>query len=228
MYIYKITNNINKKIYIGKSTDTRNHKQISYYGSGKLIQLAIKKYGVENFTKEIIDKCNTNIELCEREIYWISYYNSSDLTIGYNITNGGDGGDTISNHPHNIDIRTKISNSLKGRVFSSKHKENLRNNHHSKLYNCDVYDKISKSLKDKPKTTAHRENLSNSIKELYNNGFKSNFQTDNPMKNNNYIWIYDKTTLKTKRIIDTDTIPDNYAKGRPSSSFKNIISKKNM
>jgi group I intron endonuclease len=222
MYIYKITNNINKKIYIGKSTDSRPHKKISYYGSGKLIQLAIGKYGVENFTKEIIDTCCTNEELCQKEIYWISYYNSSDLNIGYNISNGGDGGNTISNHPNKIDIVNKISNSLKGRVFSDEHKENLIKNHHSKLYD-DSYLKVSKALKDKPKTNTHRKNLSNSIKELYNNGFKSSFQTDNPMQKNKYVWIVNKLTGETKRIIYNVELPDGFVYGRSNIKYINKI-----
>jgi hypothetical protein len=49
--IYKITNLINQKIYIGK--DSTNRK--NYYGSGKAIKNAILKYGEDNFSKEIID-----------------------------------------------------------------------------------------------------------------------------------------------------------------------------
>jgi len=52
MEIYKTTNKINGKIYIGK--DTTSNPQ--YLGSGKLIKRAILKYGVENFTKEILDQ----------------------------------------------------------------------------------------------------------------------------------------------------------------------------
>lgn len=94
MQIYKITNLINSKIYIGKDT-TDNEL---YYGSGKLIKRSIKKYGIENFKKEIIEECSDYQLLSEREIYWIEYYNSNNLKIGYNISKGGDGGDTISNN----------------------------------------------------------------------------------------------------------------------------------
>ncbi len=223
MYIYKITNRITNKIYIGKSTDSRNHKKISYYGSGLLINRSIEKYGIDNFDKDIIEECKNNDELCEREKYWIKFYNSTDVNLGYNISAGGDGGDTFSNHPNLDEIKEKISSTLKGRVFSDKHRENLRINHHSKLYDGDVYDKISKSLTGKEKTPEHIDNISKSIKALYENGFESSFHTNNPMKNCNRIWVYNIDTFKTKRIKDTDIIPENYVKGRPAASFKKNI-----
>jgi group I intron endonuclease len=89
MIIYKTTNNINGKIYIGQ--DKNNNP--SYYGSGKKLLSAIKKYGKENFTKEILEECVNEDYLNEREIFWISYYNSRDRHIGYNISEGGKEGD---------------------------------------------------------------------------------------------------------------------------------------
>jgi group I intron endonuclease len=89
MIIYKITNNFNNKIYIGQD---RNNNP-SYFGSGKKIQRAIKKYGKENFVKEILEECIDENHMNEREVYWISKYNSQDRKIGYNISNGGKEGD---------------------------------------------------------------------------------------------------------------------------------------
>jgi group I intron endonuclease len=89
MIIYKITNNLNNKIYIGQD---RNNNP-SYFGSGKKIQSAIKKYGKENFVKEIIEECIDENHMNEREVYWISKYNSQDRKIGYNISDGGKEGD---------------------------------------------------------------------------------------------------------------------------------------
>jgi group I intron endonuclease len=89
MIIYKITNLINGKIYIGQDK----HNRPSYYGSGKIINLAILKYGRDNFKKEIIDTAVSKEELNEKEIYWISFYNSRDKSIGYNLAAGGEGFD---------------------------------------------------------------------------------------------------------------------------------------
>lgn len=113
MQIYKITNLINGKIYIGK--DTVSDK--NYYGSGLLIKRAIDKNGIENFKKEIIEECKNNDELCIREKYWIEKYNSNNLEIGYNISKGGDGGDTFSNNPNKEKIRLKISNARRGKKY---------------------------------------------------------------------------------------------------------------
>ena len=92
MIVYKTTNLVNNKIYIGK--DERNDPK--YLGSGLLIKRAIDKYGKENFKKEILEQCNNREELNEKEKYWIETLNSRDISIGYNITFGGDGGQTSS------------------------------------------------------------------------------------------------------------------------------------
>jgi len=87
MIIYKITNLINNKIYIGKDS----HNNPNYYGSGIVIKLAIKKYGKENFKKETIDTAENFEELNKKEIFWIKEYQSYKKEIGYNRSYGGDG-----------------------------------------------------------------------------------------------------------------------------------------
>ncbi|MFN9113277.1 MAG: hypothetical protein ACK5XN_24675, partial [Bacteroidota bacterium] len=72
MIIYKTTNLINGKVYIGKDKHNNNH----YLGSGKVLKQAIEKYGRENFIKEIIEECYDEKIWLEREIYWIQYYSS--------------------------------------------------------------------------------------------------------------------------------------------------------
>ena len=106
MVIYKTTNKINGKIYIGQTTRTGN-RLVKYLGSGTHLTHAIKKYGKENFVKEIIEECNSVQELDIREKFWIYELNSQNPIIGYNIASGGDGGDTLSNHPNIIDIVVK-------------------------------------------------------------------------------------------------------------------------
>lgn len=85
--VFKVTNLINSKIYIGKTSYYRD----AYYGSGKAIQNAILKHGISNFKKEILDTANSLPELNEKEKYWISKYESYNPSIGYNRSYGGDG-----------------------------------------------------------------------------------------------------------------------------------------
>ena len=91
--IYKITNLINNKIYIGKR---KGDFDKNYYGSGKYLKNALNKYGKENFSIEVIDICKTLEEQNEKEKYWISYYRNNNYEM-YNISKGGDGGDTYAN-----------------------------------------------------------------------------------------------------------------------------------
>ena len=94
-YIYKITNKINNKIYIGKTLKTIEERWKEHCKDYKKdseekrpLYSAMKKYGIENFKIEEIEKCNINI-VNEREKYWIEYYSS--FKNGYNATKGGDG-----------------------------------------------------------------------------------------------------------------------------------------
>lgn len=105
MFIYKTTNLINGKIYVGKSERNRQ----TYLGSGKILKQAIKKYGKENFSREILETCSDKIELAKREIYWIDKLDSRNNKIGYNIAEGGTGGDVISAHPNREEILKKKS-----------------------------------------------------------------------------------------------------------------------
>jgi len=107
MIIYKTTNLINGKVYIGK--DKHNNKK--YLGSGKILKQAIHKYGRENFKKEVLEECEDEKLWLEREIYWIEFFNSTK--VGYNIALGGNGGDTISNNPNKDEIRKRHSEKMK-------------------------------------------------------------------------------------------------------------------
>lgn len=84
--IYKITNLINGKVYIGQSIDIirrwRSHRT-SYQTEDKVLYRAMRKYGLENFSFEVIEECDREM-LSERELYWIKKYDSYNN--GYNAT----------------------------------------------------------------------------------------------------------------------------------------------
>lgn len=94
-YIYKITNLINQKIYIGKTIKTIEERWNIHWQDSKKQNIsnrplyrAFHKYGKENFKIEILEECNLE-DLNNREIYWIEKLGS--FKYGYNATIGGDG-----------------------------------------------------------------------------------------------------------------------------------------
>lgn len=89
-YVYKITNKINGKFYIGKRK-SRNPPEDSYMGSGKLILAAIKKYGAENFQKEILEIFDTNDQAAEFEKKLVTR-ELIESGKSYNLHEGGHGG----------------------------------------------------------------------------------------------------------------------------------------
>lgn len=89
--IYKITNKLNNKVYIGQSSNLeRRYKEHFEWNnnSTQYIDLLIKDLGKDNFSYEIIEECSFS-ELDNKEKYWINYYNS--FYEGYNKTKGGNG-----------------------------------------------------------------------------------------------------------------------------------------
>ena len=136
MIIYKTTNLINGKFYVGK--DERNKPD--YLGSGINLNRAIKKYGKENFIKEVLEVCSTREELIEREKYWIKETKAQEL--GYNIADGGWGGNT-----YDEETKQRVSQFFKGRYVSpetiEKRKETRRKKEQE---NLDAY-KLSEEQK---------------------------------------------------------------------------------
>ena len=95
MFIYKITNNINGMVYIGrtKCVYRRWREHCGFARRGKTdckLYDAIREYGPENFTVTTIDHAVTKDEADEKEVFWIKYYNAVEE--GYNTSPGGRNG----------------------------------------------------------------------------------------------------------------------------------------
>lgn len=93
MLIYKITNDINGKVYVGQTAFTlekrwREHRSKTCCGSPCAIHNAMRKYGTEHFHMEQIDVAASKAELNEKERYWIKTLNTL-YPNGYNLTEGG-------------------------------------------------------------------------------------------------------------------------------------------
>ena len=105
-YIYKTTNLINGKMYIGQHKYSGEGIDPKYYGGGINISSALKKYGKENFSCEILDWANDFKELNKKEKYWIAYYNAVESKDFYNIDEGGQ---WYAGHKQSKEIIEKIS-----------------------------------------------------------------------------------------------------------------------
>ena len=148
MIIYKATNKVNNKVYIGQtkhSLETRKnrHLQLAKKGVKTHFYEAIRKYGEDNFEWEIICSAKDKKTLNELETYYITKYNS--IKNGYNMVDGGDNNvmDIESVKTHHAEImqseivRKKISKSMKEyrrkHGFSEEHRrklsESLKGNH---------------------------------------------------------------------------------------------------
>ena len=99
--IYKVTNKINGKIYIGKTNNFNKRKTehtVYDINDNSYFHKALKKYGLSNFEWLIIDKANSLEEINKKEKFYISKYNSFKPN-GYNMTKGGDGGSMWNARP---------------------------------------------------------------------------------------------------------------------------------
>ena len=89
-FIYKTTNTINGKSYIGLCSSAKRFE--NYLGSGVLLKQAIKKYGADNFKREILEECDSEKDLREAEKRWIDHFNATESKKFYNLHEGGRGG----------------------------------------------------------------------------------------------------------------------------------------
>jgi group I intron endonuclease len=166
MIIYKTTNNANGNFYVGQ--DSKNNPD--YLGSGLALNRAIKKYGRESFTKEIIEYCDTKEQLNEREKFWINELKAREL--GYNIAEGGHGGNT-----YNEEISKRVSERSKGKkrpkeviykIIGTKRKRLEENPH---IYDISDEQKkiLSKTHSGKKLSSDHKIALSEGAKKYHEN-----------------------------------------------------------
>lgn len=100
MYVYKITNMLNDKVYIGITTRTieerfQEHKYRLNERKHLHLYSSMIKYGVQNFKVEELEKCDSIESLFTKEREWIKKFDSTNPDIGYNNTNGGEGFERI-------------------------------------------------------------------------------------------------------------------------------------
>lgn len=148
MIIYKITNVINGKIYVGQTVESlkkrwNRHTWIcTIKRNAMAITNSIMKYGKENFIIEEIDKAENIEELNEKEIYYINLYNSISPN-GYNLDTGG------KNRRLSEETKNKISKSNKGRKISEETRKKLSESHKGIKLSKETREKMSMVNKGK-------------------------------------------------------------------------------
>jgi group I intron endonuclease len=224
--IYKITNLINKKIYIGQSTDIEyrfnDYKRLRCKSQTKLYA-SLKKYGIENHKFEIITECDLE-QLNNLERYYQDLYNVLDRKCGLNckLTNSEDRIGAISN-----ECKEKISNTLKrkyengeiihpqlGKKVSEKSR-NKNSESQKKLYESgyQVWNK-GKKMSDEA-----RKNNSEAQKKLYANGYVH----PNLGKKMGEAWNKGKKASENQKLKQSETMKNKYKNGHIPASAKMVI-----
>jgi group I intron endonuclease len=198
MIIYKTTNSINGKIYIGQSFKNKP----SYFGSGNIIKKAIKKYGKQNFKKEIICFCESKEEMDKQEVFWINYYNSTNSKIGYNILKGGNGLTEIARKKSSLSHKGQIPIN-KGKKLSDKEKNFISERTKQSMSRPEIKEK----MKNRKYTEEWKANISKSCK-----GRKS--------------WCKNKTGVYSKEQLSNISNGTKQAMSRPEIKEK-ILGKNN-
>jgi group I intron endonuclease len=145
MFVYKIKNNINGKLYVGKTSKTLDarlrvhvqHTCETHYRK-QLITKAIRKYGVESFEMTVLEECVDNDTASNREKFWIKELDTKNRLVGYNMTDGGEG------TPGRI-VTDETRQKLKNRVFSDETRQKMSASAKKKIISEEV--RIRKSLK---------------------------------------------------------------------------------
>ena len=183
-YVYVTTNLINGKQYVGDHT--LNNKRDSYLGSGILIKHAIKKYGVNNFHKQILEYFDTKQEAFDAQEKYIKSFNTL-VPNGYNVEPKGglyvgrknpEFGEFNKTRVYTEEHLKKCSQTLinlnisrKGKSLSEEHKKNISKGLQAATLSeaciktrSEVMTAINKTKKGKPLSEKHKQNISLGLK----------------------------------------------------------------
>lgn len=203
-YVYQIRNLINGKVYVGKHKSPNQPLENGYYGSGKQIKAAIKKYGKGNFTKEVLHYCSSLIEMSDKEAEIVTedFVKRKDT---YNMHKGGPGGfEHINNDPV---ARARVS-----KICSDFNKANKIGG--SKLWTEEIRAKVLETGKKNLSlmrllcnSDAAKEKRKKTFVEIKHQQKEKNSQFGRG-------WISNLTTKEVKRIDIIDSIPNGWVRGK--------------
>lgn len=160
--IYKTTNKVNGKFYIGKHQTTDPND--SYYGSGKKLEYAIKKYGKDNFIKEVLFVFDNehDMNLKEKAIITEEFVSHKDT---YNVGIGGEGGPHFKGKKHSPESKAKMVH--KNYTHSSETKAKISEANRKRKFSDETKKKLSEKAKLVHQNPEHRKRISESMKRYH-------------------------------------------------------------
>jgi group I intron endonuclease len=217
-YLYEIRNNLNNKIYLGvHKTENIND---GYMGSGKVIQDAIKKYGIDNFTKTIIEEFNTSEEMYnrEKEVVNEEFLLREDV---YNLRRGGFGGfdyinnlgiDKFKGKKHTDETKTHLRKVLLGRKHSDETRQKISDNNWSKKDPYAQKRHASMISQKREKSEEEKEKIALSISNRHKDGVYNYTHLIGNSYNKNKRWV---NNGNEQRMISKDLpLPEGWFEGR--------------
>lgn len=168
-YIYKITNLLNEKYYIGMHSTF--NLDDGYMGSGKYIKNSIRRYGIENFKKEILEFLPDRDSLKKREKEIVNAELIGDKNC-MNLTIGGEGGPAFAGKTHSEDNRKKFAEQHKGRVPSMETRQKLSNAGKGRIVSDETKKKLSERAKQRFVSDEERQKISVAVKKMMTDEMK--------------------------------------------------------
>ncbi len=211
--IYKISNKINGKIYIG-SHKTSNLND-TYMGSGKYLKYAQEKYGIENFTKEILFVFNTPEEMYAKEKELVNEeFISTQNT--YNLKVGGFGGWDYINANINIDQKSKAGKMVDA-IYGLEYRKSIgsKGGKVCAINKLGAFDRTKYTV-EQLKCNAQKASelaLTPEVKEKRKSTFLENAHQQGS-KNSQFGTMWITNDIENKKIKTFDTIPSGWRKGR--------------
>lgn len=235
--IYLVTNLLNSKKYVGITKFSIEERFLQHTKRGFLLTEAIKKYGKQKFSVELVEKVESSEKAYKLEQYYIEKYNTKSPN-GYNLTNGGDG---IFGWEVTEKYRQECSDKVKqlhkekkvgmyGKTHTEETKKKMSESSKGKPKPWLIGRKVSEETKEKIRQVnlgkTHSEETKKKISENHHDvsgknnpmhGKKHSFETIEKLKETaknrpKRIWINDGTTEKLMNI--DNQIPIGYTKGR--------------
>lgn len=158
--VYKITNVVNGKYYVGKHQTTNLND--GYMGSGKRIKLAIAKYGIENFHKEYIAIFDNEEDMNEAEREFVVLSESS-----YNLCEGGKGGFSYINNTGILKFKGKKHTEESKKKMGHPENSSFKGRTHSDETKRKIGESSAKRLLGIAKSEEHKKRISEAIKKKW-------------------------------------------------------------